>query len=408
MGVRSGLASLRAAGFSGLLDRAVDDQSLGAMNSRRRGWWGILVAVVWLVWLIPPIAQRWSQGDTVQAGLATACFVAFVALVFGSFLMARRSGPRDPVLEQPIDRRIWPVLGLMIALHVALVVLLGPVALPTVIYIAIVAIFALPARESGYVVLAVMSAMLLLPVLLPGRQPTEMPFYLAFVPVAVWLARQLGVRGERLAELARRQRAELEIVEERNRVSRDVHDILGHSLTVITVKTELAQRLIDVDLVRAKTELADIERLAREALAGVRDTVGGLREVSLRGELVNAKTALAAADIVADLPDPAQLPETPHSELFGWVLREAVTNVIRHSAARHCTVLVGDSSIEVVDDGRGLGAGAASGSGLAGLRERVRAAGGTLTMSASTQGGVRVAATVAPPAASPRNRRRDR
>ncbi|MFG1792265.1 sensor histidine kinase [Nocardia sp. NPDC049149] len=407
MGVRSGLASLRAAGFSGLLDRAVDDQALGAINSRRRGWWGIVVAVVWLVWLIPPIMQRWSQGDTVQAGLAAACFVAFVALVFGSFLMARRSGPRDPVVEQPIDHRIWPVLGLMIALLVALVVLLGPVALPTVIYIAIVAIFALPARESGYVVLAVMSAMLLLPVLLPGRQPTEMPFYLAFVPVAVWLARQLGVRGERLAELARRQRAELEIVEERNRVSRDVHDILGHSLTVITVKTELAQRLIDVDLVRAKTELADIERLAREALAGVRDTVGGLREVSLRGELANAKTALAAADIVADLPDPAQLPETPHSELFGWVLREAVTNVIRHSAARHCTVRVGDSFVEVVDDGRGLGASAASGSGLAGLRERVRAAGGTLTVSASKEGGVRVAATVAP-AEPPRNRKRDR
>jgi two-component system sensor histidine kinase DesK len=197
-----------------------------------------------------------------------------------------------------------------------------------------------------------------------------------------------------LEEVGRRQRAELAIVEERNRVARDVHDILGHSLTVITVKTELAQRLIDVDLERARAEMADIERLAREALAGVRDTVGGLREVSLLGELANARTALAAADVDANLPDGSTLPDTPHAELFGWVLREAVTNVVRHSAARHCAVTVTDTTVEVVDDGRGLPADAASGSGLSGLRERVRAAGGTMTLSSPEGGGLRVFATM--------------
>ncbi|GAA5073432.1 sensor histidine kinase [Nocardia iowensis] len=393
MGVSSGLASLRAGGVSGLIDRVLEDQSV-SVNPRRRGWFGTLVAVVWLVWLVAPIVQRWSRGELVTAGLATACLAAFATLIVGSFLLFRRPGPRALMVERPIDRRIWLTLAALTALHVALVVLLGPIALPTVIYIAVVAIVNLPLRESGYVVVAVMAAMLLLPVLMPGRQLADMPFYLAFVPVAIWVARQLGLRGERLAELARRQRAELDIVEERNRVARDVHDILGHSLTVITVKTELAQRLVDVDLGRAKAELADIERLAREALAGVRDTVGGLREVSLRGELANARTALAAADIAADLPTVGQLPDTPHSELFGWVLREAITNVIRHSAARHCTVTVTASSIEVVDDGRGLGASAASGSGLAGLRARVMAAGGTLTLSVPECGGVRVRAIV--------------
>ncbi|WP_378738853.1 sensor histidine kinase [Nocardia brasiliensis] len=389
----SGLASLRAGGVSGLIDRALEDQSM-SVNPRRRGWFGMLIAVVWLAWLGAPIVRRWSRGELVTAGLATACLVAFAALLIGSFLLFRRSGPRALMVERPIDRRIWLTLAALTALHVALVLLLGAVALPTVIYLAVIAIVNLPLRESGYVVAAVMASMLLLPVFVPGWQLDDMPFYLAFVPVAIWVARQLGLRGERLAELARRQRAELDIVAERNRVARDVHDILGHSLTVITVKTELAQRLVDVDLQRAKTELADIERLAREALAGVRDTVGGLREVSLRGELANARTALSAADIAADLPADERLPDTPHSELFGWVLREAITNVIRHSAARHCTVTVTASSIEVVDDGRGLGASAASGSGLAGLRARVTAAGGTLTLAVPEGGGVRVRANV--------------
>ncbi|QBS43782.1 sensor histidine kinase [Nocardia sp. CS682] len=390
MGVKSGLAKLRAGGVSSLIDRALENQSF-AVRPGRRGWFGVLLAVVWLGWLIAPIVQRWSRGEAATAGLAAVCLLAFAALIVGSFRGFPRSGPGDLLVEQPTDRRIWLVLAALVALHVALVLLLGAVALPTVIYVAVIGIFHLTQRESGYVVLLVMTALLLLPVLAPGRRLADGPFYLAFIPAGIWVARQLGLRGERLAELARRQRAELELVAERNRVARDVHDILGHSLTVITVKTELAQRLVDLDLGRAKTELADIERLAREALAGVRDTVGGLREVTLRGELANARTALAAAGIAADLPDAA---DVPHSELFGWVLREAITNVIRHSAARHCTVTVTASSIEVVDDGRGLGVSAASGAGLTGLRARVMAVGGTLTLSAPAEGGVRVRATV--------------
>ncbi|WP_433622984.1 histidine kinase [Nocardia sp. CA-120079] len=378
---------LRGGAVSELLDRVVRDGGIGA-TTRRRGWFGGFMSVIWLSYMIGPIIQRWQDADQPTASLATATLFVFAALIVCSFIVFRRAEGTSRWVERPVDRRMWPVLVGMTACSAGLMALLGAVALPTLIFVGVIAIFHMPSRESGYVAFAVTLAMLLVPVVLPRL--AGVPFYVSFVPALIWLARQLGLRGERLAELARRQQAELAIVEERNRVARDVHDILGHSLTVITVKTELAQRLIDVDLARAKAEMADVERLAREALAGVRDTVGGLREVSLRGELANALTALAAADIDAALPD--VVPGTRNSELFGWVLREAITNVIRHSAARHCTVTVTETSIEVADDGRGLGT-VDSGSGLSGLRERVRAAGGTLTLS-SSEGGVRVRATV--------------
>ncbi|MGO4613074.1 sensor histidine kinase [Nocardia sp. 2YAB30] len=393
MGVRTVVAAAWAKRYARAVDGLLDQRSFGT-DGRGRAWFGAIMAVVWLAYLIGPIRQSWIHGERAIAVTAAACVLVFAALIVTAFVTFRKSAEDSPFEDLPVDRRAWALLALMVALSVAMVALLGEVAMPTAIYVAVVAVFSFPLRTSALVVVAVMLSMLLVPVAVRAWHLDGEPFYLAFVPAAVWVARQLGLRGDRFAELARRQRAELELIEERNRVARDVHDILGHSLTVITVKTELAQRLVDVDLTRARTELADIERLAREALAGVRETVGGLRGVSLRGELANARTALAAADIAAVLPDPALLAETPSTELFGWVLREAVTNVIRHSAARHCTVTVTATTIEVVDDGRGLPAGSASGSGLAGLRERVRAAGGTLTLSAPKEGGVRVRATV--------------
>ncbi|MGV9972605.1 sensor histidine kinase [Nocardia beijingensis] len=376
---------------AGLVDGLLDWQSFGP-DGRRRGWFGAVMSLVWLAYLIGPIRRSWLDGEPVRAVAATACVFAFAALIVVAFVVFRRYS-RDGVPDDlPVDGGAWLLLAAMAALSATMAALLGGNALPTAVYVAVVAVFVLPLRVSAVVVVVIMTVMLVAPAAAPSWHLGGTPFYLAFIPVGIWVARQLGLRGDRLAELARRQRAELEIIEERNRVARDVHDILGHSLTVITVKTELAQRLLDVDPNRARTELADIERLAREALAGVRETVGGLREVSLRGELANARTALAAAGIDARLP--ANLPDTPSGEVLGWVLREAVTNVIRHSAARHCVVTVSATSVEVVDDGRGLPADSASGSGLAGLRERVRAAGGTLTLSTPEGGGVRVRATI--------------
>lgn len=392
MSVQSRLASLRR-GTIGVLGRAVGEQTLVA-NGTRRGWFGGIMAVAWLAYLRGPVHDVWTRGEQARASLAAVCVLAFGALIAGSFVGFRKPDWDNLLNPQPPDRRVWLLFAALTGLTVAMVWLLGPSAMPTAVYIAAVAVFILPVRESGFVALTVAAAMVLLPFTVPSLRLGGATFYLSVIPVVIWVGRQLGLQARRLEEVGRRQRAELAIVEERNRVARDVHDILGHSLTVITVKTELAQRLIDVDLERARAEMADIELLAREALAGVRDTVGGLREVSLLGELANARTALAAADVDANLPDGSTLPDTPHAELFGWVLREAVTNVVRHSAARHCAVTVTDTTVEVVDDGRGLPADAASGSGLSGLRERVRAAGGTMTLSSPEGGGLRVFATM--------------
>jgi two-component system sensor histidine kinase DesK len=174
---------------------------------------------------------------------------------------------------------------------------------------------------------------------------------------------------------------------ERGRMARDIHDILGHSLTVITVKSELAGRLIDADPARAKAEVDDIEQLARGALADVRATVAGARGVTLSGELATARAALDAAGIAADLPRATDAVPPARRELAAWIVREGVTNVLRHSGADRCAVRLGEREIEVADDGCGPAATGTSSTGLAGLRERVEAVGGRMSIGRSDLGG---------------------
>lgn len=124
----------------------------------------------------------------------------------------------------------------------------------------------------------------------------------------------------------RQENARLAVEEERGRLARDIHDILGHSLTVITVKAELAGRLLDVDVERARGEIASLEALAREALADVRGAVVGVRDISLAGELARAKAALAAAGIDSTIPNAVDDVDPSLKELFAWTVRESVTN----------------------------------------------------------------------------------
>ncbi|WP_245401537.1 sensor histidine kinase [Nocardia albiluteola] len=358
----------------------------------RRGWFGGFMATAWLFGLFTPIGRRWADGQEVRAVAAGVCLIAFGTAITASFVLFPQPGWQDGVGRRTTDRRAWLLLAVLGVLSAATMALLGGIGILTLAYVATMSVFVLPSRESARFVVTFSLIMVIVPLLRPQWGAGGAQFYVAVVlPIVIWSGREIGLRRRRGVELARRQLSQLAIVEDRNRVARDVHDILGHSLTVITVKTELALRLIDLDPERAKTEMSDVERLAREALAGVRETVGGLREVTLAGELANARTALHAAGIKADLPDAEYLGE--YGPVFGWVLRESVTNIVRHSAASHCTVLVSPSRIEVRDDGTGMGAGAEFGSGLAGLRERVRAEGGTLTLAAVPGGGVRVTAT---------------
>ncbi|MRH89523.1 sensor histidine kinase [Nocardia sp. SYP-A9097] len=360
---------------------------------RRVGW---IFAAVWSVYLIPPLQRACALDNAVSRVYTLAVIVAFGLTYIGSYWFLLRMPTTGPAWPSPPSRTIFPLLGVQLALLAAVAVTLHGEAVGLAIYLASFIAFTLPVRQAIPTLLGVMLVAAVVPQAIAGSEPDYATLQsMAMAAFAVGGIRQLIQRNQQL-NVARQQLTDLAIAEERLRVGRDVHDILGHSLTVITVKTELAQRLLEIDPARAKQELADVERLVREALAGVRSTVGGLREVSLAGELVNARTALRAAEIEAELPESEELPAR-HSVVFGWVLREAVTNIVRHSGARHATVRVTPTSIEVSDDGSGFGE-MGFGSGLSGLSERVRAIGGTLTVANRPEGGSRVLASF--PAAS--------
>ena len=169
-------------------------------------------------------------------------------------------------------------------------------------------------------------------------------------------------------------------VAERERIARDLHDVLGHTLSVIILKSELARKLLDHDPERAKAEIADVEQTSRAALTDVRSTIRGYRTHSLEAELKQAKATLETAGVTVR-SESEEVRLTPAQEsVVALVVREAVTNVVRHARARNChlrlTPVNGNCRIEIQDDGRG--GGAVEGNGLRGMRERIEALGGTL------------------------------
>jgi two-component system sensor histidine kinase DesK len=224
-----------------------------------------------------------------------------------------------------------------------------------------------------------------------------------WLPITIALS-GLGVSfGRRMQQynsdlrLAREEIARLAVSEERLRFARDLHDLLGHSLSVVVLKAELAGRLAATAPDRAAEEMGDVERVAREALREVRDAVSGYRQPSLDQELDSARGTLRAAGVLCRFePLAGPLPLVLDATL-AWALREGVTNVVRHSGARQAEVLLsrddGQVCLELLDDGRGCD-GCEPGSGLKGLRERVEARGGRLESGPRPEGGFRLAVSL--------------
>jgi two-component system sensor histidine kinase DesK len=198
-------------------------------------------------------------------------------------------------------------------------------------------------------------------------------------------------------EAARAQVAELAVREERLRLSRDMHDLLGHHLSLIALKSQLARKLMGRDARAAEHEVRDIESVARSSLEEARAAVRGLRRASLAAELDAAREALEAAGLEVRVHSAEPLPAGAET-LLGFVAREGATNVIRHSGARRCEIVVrrvGDvAELEVRDDGAGGTTAAVEGSGLRGLAERMAEAGGTLEGGPADKGGFRLVARV--------------
>ncbi|PTR42076.1 two-component system sensor histidine kinase DesK [Rhodococcus sp. OK611] len=363
-----------------------------ALEPRAPGRMGFLFAAIWLVYLAYPVSSALHLTDPPARVFALVLIGLFGVAYVGSFVVFRVIDGIRQQWPRPEPRVVYAGLAVLTALMAAAMIPLGSDAFSLAIYIAAMAAITLPTARAATVVGLLAAAVFALPRLIKSLQPQDfLAFQMIVAAVASWGIGQVIYRNMQLAA-AREQLAAMAVAEERLRVGRDVHDILGHSLTVITVKSELARRLLDLDLDRARAELDDIESLAREALAGVRDTVGRLREVSLEGELANARSALTAAGIEAVLPDSVE--EVPRSrrEIFGWTLREAVTNVVRHSGASRCEVRLSPSTIEISDNGRGPGTDGGEGNGLAGLRERIGRAGGVLRLARPPAGGFLVCA----------------
>ena len=212
-----------------------------------------------------------------------------------------------------------------------------------------------------------------------------------------------GAMGFRylLTTLSQLRAARVEIAQhaadqERTRIARDLHDLLGHSLSVITLKGELATRLLPEGASGAD-EVRDMLGLSREALQQVRQVVSGYRQPTLANELMAAKVALQAASIVFDVTQNIGALDRESEAVLGWVIREATTNVVRHSGAKHCSINLGRDDgwlhIEVVNDGWRVPE-APPGNGLRGLEERLAAVGGNMEASALPTAGFRLQATL--------------
>jgi two-component system, NarL family, sensor histidine kinase DesK len=225
----------------------------------------------------------------------------------------------------------------------------------------------------------------------------------AFVPslVLIWVVGLMATEHNEQDRLARFHNAQVEhlaTLSERERISRDLHDLLGQTLTGIVVRSQLAQRLATADVDAGIAEMAQVEQAARAALSEVRATVSGWRQVDLDQELIAARDALGAAGVALTVTRDPGLVLTPSAETaLGLALREAVTNVVRHAHANRCTVALRQTGervvLEVTDDG--VGGEQREGNGLAGMRERIAALGGDVQRNARDG----TALTVAVPAA---------
>ena len=189
---------------------------------------------------------------------------------------------------------------------------------------------------------------------------------------------KLRVANEEIEHLAK--------VAERERIARDLHDVLGHTLSLIIVKSTLAGKLLDKDPQSAKGEIRDIEKVSRQAMAEIRSTLRGYSAYKLHDELQRARSTLASAGVSVE-SDAAEVSLSPAQEsVVALIMREAVTNVVRHAQARFCRLLLGTKNgscvLEIQDDGRG--GNQIEGHGLRGMRERIEALGGTVTRDTSS------------------------
>jgi two-component system, NarL family, sensor histidine kinase DesK len=336
----------------------------------RYGW---VFAAVWLFYLGGNVQALLDQPDMYWRVAGLISVAAFAAGYL--FLVARVRHIRRGVRPPRHVVRTWLGIVLLLALFALQVPGAGDHSLTCLVYIAALAMVNLPLAQAAPLAVVLFAGAEIAPRVVDGWADGGYGLAVLLGSLATYGIRMAGERQRRLMA-AQQELSDRAVADERARIAADLHDILGHSLTVVTVKAELAQRLLDVDIEKARKELSDLEALARDALSDVRTTAMGVRGISLPGEIAVAREALTAANIEAELPGAADEVPTRNRELFAWTIREAVTNVVRHSGARHVRVQLTPDCVEIVDDG--VGGSCSGGQGLPGLRRRAEGLGGRL------------------------------
>ena len=341
--------------------------------------WGI----VWAASMVPVVRAGVARGSNGGIWGTVSAIVSCACLFTACSLSMRR-------IRQGLT---WPsrlglsliIIGALTASGAALGV--GSPGLQLAVFLAVVLAFSLPWQAAIGPIAILTGTLFLIPRMIPSWSASEDAWIALLVAGGACTFGRYIMEQRRVARILEQRTHELEINEERNRMARDMHDILGHSLTVIALKSELAARLVDVAPDQTRTELDEVQSLARSALADVRATVNSYRELSLAGELARATSVLTSAGVRADLPLTVEVVDPELRELFAWVVREGVTNIVRHAHASLCKVKLTSNSIEVTDDGIGLdSAGAGDGHGLEGLRQRCQDNGADLTIEAPSSG----------------------
>ncbi|MER7768555.1 histidine kinase [Kitasatospora sp. NPDC096140] len=359
--------------------------------------------LLWLTYLAYPVSRllngEHSTGAQVFGWISLAFFVGSYVL-----LVIFRSTPG-----------MWPracrvIVALMVALAIASSVVLGETFLPLFIYTSVCVAIISPAQYALRALAAMSGLVVAVGLLIHAGMDSIATFALsAFLSGAAMTGLQRLVATMKELREARAAVAHLAASEERLRLARDLHDLLGHSLSLITLKSELAGRFMDAGKDEAaRAQVADIEQVARQSLIDVREAVTGFRRPTLPVELAAARTALAAAqvrlEVAPELVDSWPGLATEEAGALAWALREAVTNIVRHGEdATVCTVTADESwagdgeryaVLEIADDGRGPGKSQA-GNGLSGLEERLALVGGRLETGPAERGrGFRLRASV--------------
>lgn len=374
--------------------------------SNLRGISPYLLWVIWVIWLpffIPAILELFQSHPTAPHLVVS---LSGAAIFFAVYLWASWRNARNLLTASSPENEIistWLPIAALTLLSIILVRGNGPdwgdLFIFTCAYIA----GRLPTIRA---LLAVAALTLLIIVYgrLGGVSWSALGqaciFVVAVGVVTVSLVR--AIMASRELRLAREEITRLAVQTERTRIARDLHDLLGHNLSLIALKSELAGRLLQVSPERAATEIGDVEKAARATLQEVREAVASYRQPSLASELHAAGEILAAAGITYRCEDDERMMDMLLPAIgaaLSWTVREGVTNVIKHSRAHQCVIRItrnkGTASIEITDDGTTSGDIADSGgNGLRGLNERVAALGGQFEAGPRTSGGFRLAVSI--------------